>query len=208
MSTDTEGMSETKEGDKLNKAILDKLENQIEEEMKRAFYDLLETKFTTDSKLDDETVEWMGSLLQEVKDRILYLIKGERGVLAGKRLAMYNEIDEGLDVSFFKQRIKHAAFEKADLGQLVGFTLAKLKDLQSSYRDALLIKVQNKLWADNDTDAFCMGKAFGDFIRAFHTHMDIVEKDLKFTLLYFEKFNCFPELSVEEFESKYSVGKK
>jgi len=159
-----------------------------------------------DSKLEENDVKWMGTLLKEVKDRILYLIKGERGKLRGQRLTMYNEIDRGLDVPFFEQRIRHGVFSKEDLGQLVMFTLAKLKALQSASRDETLDAIQTKLFEDNPVDSFRMGKAFGDFIRAFHTHMDTVEKDIKFSLLYFEKFGRFHETSVEDFESKY--GKK
>ena len=205
--SDSGSMSDSKDGEfKVSEEILEKLNTQIDTQMKKAFFDLVDSKLVEDSKLDDETVKWMGTLLKEVKDRILYLIKGERGELGGQRLAMYTEIDRGLDIPFFEQRIKHGVFSMNDMGQIVLFSLAKLKDLQSPERDGVLDEIRTRLFADNPVDDFRMGKAFGDFIRAFHLHMDTVEKDLKFSLLYFEKFERFPDMSVEDFESKY--GKK
>lgn len=199
-------MSDETSNVKISEEILEGLNTQIDTQMKKAFFDIMDAKLVEDSKLDDDTVKWMGTLLKEVKDRILYLIKGERGELKGKRLIMYNEIDRGLDVPFFEQRIRHGVFSKEDLGQIVMFTLAKVKALQSSSRDAALNEIQTRLFDDNSVDGFRMGKAFGDFIRVFHTHMEVVERDLKFALLYFEQFKRFPEMSIEDFESKY--GKK
>ena len=196
-----EGLDDSKENEEIKDKILASLKSQMDTQMKTAFFDLIDARFVEDSKLDEDTVRWMGTLLREVKDRILYLVRGEQKVLQGKRLIIYNNIEEGLDVSFFEQRIRHGVFSKENIGQLVVLTLTHLHDLQSPARDDALNAVQTKLFEDNPVTSFRMGKAFGDFIRVFHTHMDMVEKDLKFTLLYYEHFKRWPDMSVEEFES-------
>jgi hypothetical protein len=99
------------------------MENQIEETMKRAFYDLI--KENTNPTNPD--YDWIVSLYKEIKMMLMRFLK--------KDSAVYNEIDKSFDVELFDQMIRADVFSPESMYKLIETTYYWIKKLGAPFRD-------------------------------------------------------------------------
>ena len=98
------------------------MENQIEETMKRAFYDLIEVN-TNPANPD---YDWIVSLYKEIKMMLMRFLK--------KDSAVYNEIDKSFDVELFEQMIRADVFSPESMYKLIETTYYWIKNWRKKDR--------------------------------------------------------------------------
>ena len=117
------------EGGENNKAesVFDKnvnrLEQQVKETYKRAFFDLLEERVGS----NPPDYDWLTRLYGEIRTKLISLLR--------QGSSLRGEIEESMDLELFKQMISNAAFNPEDFYGLIRFVFEKCKQLQSPARD-------------------------------------------------------------------------
>ena len=105
---------------------MERLNQQINDMMHKAFYDLLEQKVA-----DPPDYEWITRLYKEIRDRLSNIL-----VMLGKKSKYtYTEIQECMDVELFEQMIRNNAFNYEDFYKLIEYVFTKCKQLGSPARD-------------------------------------------------------------------------
>jgi hypothetical protein len=102
---------------------IDRLNKQIEETYKKAFFDLLEQK----TKAEPPDYIWIEKLYEELRNKLTVILK--------KGSALRVEIEESMDPQIFSQMIRNKAFNGNDLYNLVNYVFEKCKQLGSPGRD-------------------------------------------------------------------------
>jgi hypothetical protein len=85
--------------------------------MKRAFYDKLGDDIRTGN------FETTFDLIDEIKGRICAAVP--------RRTDIHLQLDESLDVPYFRQMVKHDAFEQSHIKSVMGVIIDKIKELGS-----------------------------------------------------------------------------
>ena len=96
----------------------------LSENFKRAFMDLLAERIAR----DPPDYEWITRLYQEIKIKLMRLLRTEH--------PLRQEIEETMDIQLFEQMIRHQAFDPHDLYNLVSYVFEKCKQLGAPARDA------------------------------------------------------------------------
>lgn len=91
--------------------------------MKKAYFDLVEEKLTTEP-LD---YAWVVQLYDEIKFKLIGILKPDS--------ELRNDIEDRMDTELFEQMIRHRAFDYRDLRQLVNYTFDKILSLCAPVRD-------------------------------------------------------------------------
>ena len=99
------------------------MEKQIEETMKRAFYDLIEEN--TNSTTPD--YDWIVNLYTEIRSTLLQYLK--------KDGSTYRSIEESFDVALFSQMIRADVFSADSMVKLIETTFYWIKQLGAPVRD-------------------------------------------------------------------------
>lgn len=102
---------------------IDRLNKQIEDTYKKAFFDLLEQK----TKAEPPDYIWIEKLYEELRNKLTVILK--------KGSALRVEIEESMDPQIFSQMIRNKAFNGNDLYNLVSYVFEKCKQLGSPGRD-------------------------------------------------------------------------
>jgi len=102
---------------------IDRLNKQIEDTYKKAFFDLLEQK----TKAEPPDYIWIEKLYEELRNKLTVILK--------KGSALRVEIEESMDPQIFSQMIRNKAFNGNDLYNLVNYVFEKCKQLGSPGRD-------------------------------------------------------------------------
>tara|TARA_B100001093_G_C26764917_1_gene987429 strand:- start:225 stop:752 length:528 start_codon:yes stop_codon:yes gene_type:complete len=121
MENNKSRISEEKE---LNlKKNIDKLNKQIENNFKKAFFDLLSEKI----KQEPPDYEWIEKLYKELRDKLCNILKNNS--------ILRNEIEESMDLILFSQMIRNNAFDGLELYKQIVYIFDKFKQLGSAARD-------------------------------------------------------------------------
>ena len=117
-------MTETnkKTEDAFNKNV-ERLNKQVEDTMKRAFFDLLEQKVAS----NPPDYEWLTRLYTEIRDKLTRLLKSTSKTR--------KHIEEQMDPEFFHQLISNNVFEPKSFYALVCFVFEQIKLMCSPGRD-------------------------------------------------------------------------
>ena len=99
------------------------MEQLISFNMKKAYFDLVEEKLTTEP-LD---YAWVVQLYDEIKFKLIGILKPDS--------ELRNDIEDRMDTELFEQMIRHKAFDYRDLWQLVNYTFDKILSLCAPVRD-------------------------------------------------------------------------
>ena len=116
----TETNKKTEEA--FNKNV-ERLNKQMEETMKRAFFDLLEQKVAS----NPPDYEWLTRLYTEIRDKLTKLLKPTSKTR--------KHIEEQMDPEFFHQLISNNVFEPKSFYALICFVFEQCKALGSPGRD-------------------------------------------------------------------------
>jgi len=102
---------------------IEKLNKQVDETMKKAFFDLLEQKVSS----DPPDYEWLTILYTEIRDKLTKLLKPTSKTR--------KHIEEKMDPEFFHQLISNNVFEYKSFYALICFVFEQCKELGSPGRD-------------------------------------------------------------------------
>ena len=116
----TETNKQTEEA--FNKNV-ERLNKQVEDTMKRAFFDLLEQKVAS----DPPDYDWLTRLYTEIRDKLTRLLKPTSKTR--------KHIEENMDPEFFHQLISNNVFEPKSFYALVCFIFEQIKLMCSPGRD-------------------------------------------------------------------------
>ena len=99
------------------------IEQQIKEQMHKAFYDIIEENINS-NKPD---YEWLTRLYSEIRQMLLAIVK--------KDSKTYKKIESDFDVMLFKQMIENDVFDFESAVKLINNTFFWVKSLQAPVRD-------------------------------------------------------------------------
>jgi hypothetical protein len=116
----TETNKKTEEA--FNKNV-ERLNKQVEDTMKRAFFDLLEQKVAS----EPPDYEWLTRLYTEIRDKLTRLLKPTSKTR--------KHIEENMDPDFFHQLISNNVFEPKSFYALICFVFEQIKLMCSPGRD-------------------------------------------------------------------------
>ena len=100
-----------------------KIEDQIKEQMEKAWFDVLKEK--TNSNPPD--FDWLERLYGEIRGKLLGLVR--------KNSKLHIEITESMDIVLFSQMIRNNAFSGEDTLKLIEYVFETCKQLGSPARD-------------------------------------------------------------------------
>jgi len=104
---------------------IDKLNKQIEDNFKKAFFDLLKQKVAE----NPPDYDWITKLYTEIQVKLKKLLKPTN--------PLYKEIEEHMDIQLFDQMIRNNAFNGVDFYNLINYVFELIKKLGSPARDNL-----------------------------------------------------------------------
>jgi len=148
-------------------SFLEKLKRQVESNMKRAFFDLIETALS--STPPDH--EWIARLYAEMRDKLCSLTPNRPDLRA--------QVQQNLDVAAFADMVRHEAFEAADLRNLVSFVFGRLASLCAPARDRDVQQRRSDLEALLAQPGTTFARFAVAFLKSFHTTMEEVEADVE-----------------------------
>ena len=102
---------------------MERINKQIDEVMRKAFYDLLEEKVSS----VPPDYEWLVRLYTEMRDRLCNILK--------ETSLIRKEIMESMEPDFFNQLLRENVFNYEDFYKLIEYVFAKCKQLGSPARD-------------------------------------------------------------------------
>lgn len=110
----------------MNKIKIDeeKIHKQIMDNYKKAFFDLLKEKVSS----NPPDYDWIVNLYREIKHKLTFFLK--------KGSPYRISIEEGLDVELFDQMLRNDAFKGIEFYNLVNFIFEKCLELGSPGRDS------------------------------------------------------------------------
>jgi hypothetical protein len=104
---------------------IDKLNKQIEDNFKKAFFDLLNQKVAE----NPPDYDWITKLYTEIQVKLKKILKPTN--------PLYKEIEEHMDIQLFDQMIRNNAFNGVDFYNLINYVFELIKKLGSPARDNL-----------------------------------------------------------------------
>jgi hypothetical protein len=137
------------------------MEAQIDQTMKKAFYDLIEEN--TNSTTPD--FEWVIRLYCEIKHNLLYYLKKDSNV--------YRTIDESFDVELFSQMIKADVFSPDSMYKLVENTFYWIQALGAPERDSEVLAAKQRVLVAP------LNKIIGIFLKEVHQCITTYDDDMR-----------------------------
>ena len=107
----------------LNKEQLNSLNQQMDTQFKKAFFDLLEEKV----REEPPDYDWITRLYEEIRTRLSSLLR--------ENSKTRKEIEDSMDVELFRQMIENKAFGAVELYNLINHVFELCKKLGSPARD-------------------------------------------------------------------------
>ena len=139
---------------------LDRISQQIEEQMKKAFYDLINEQVIS-GKVD---VDWFVNLFCEVRDKLVNIIKRNEKI----KQNIYNSFD----VELFRQMISNDVFDSESLQKLVNNTFYWIEQLQAPVRDEETKLSKQQIFSSPKE------KIISVYLIETHKSIDNIEKDI------------------------------
>ena len=99
------------------------IEKQIEEQMKNAFFDLIDLNVNSDTP----DFNWITNLYTEILDRLLILVEKD-----GKT---YKHIVDTFDIELFRQMMENGVFDFESMSKLVNNVFEWILLLEAPYRN-------------------------------------------------------------------------
>lgn len=139
---------------------MNKIEIQIKEQMKKSFFDLIDT--TVNSEKPD--FQWITNLYIEIRDRLSKYLKKE-----GKT---FKQLQDDFDIELFKQMIEMDVFDLTSMLKLVNNTFDWIFRLQAPFRDEETQNSKNKVLSSEPN------KMISTFIKEVHICLDNIDEDM------------------------------
>jgi len=156
----------TSPGGGANPQWIEGLKKQVEDGMRKAFFDLIEKSLSE----EQHDAEWIVRLYAEMRDKLC--------ALTPRRADLHQQIHEALDVELFETMVRHKAFDPADLEKIVSFVFGHLQGLCSPSRDAEVQQRRLELEAVMAQPDVTFAKFAVMFLKNFHITIDDIENDV------------------------------
>ena len=137
------------------------MEKQIEETMKRAFYDLIEEN--TNSTTPD--YDWIVNLYTEIRSTLLQYLK--------KDGSTYRSIEESFDVALFSQMIRADVFSADSMVKLIETTFYWIKQLGAPVRDKEIEEAKERVLKSP------LNKIISVYLKETHQCLLIYQQDME-----------------------------
>ncbi len=136
------------------------IENQIKEQMYKAFFDLIDDNI----KSENPDCIWLTNLFSEIKTRLLNIVKKD-----GK---IYKKIDIDFDIELFKQMIENKVFDYESVLKLINNSFYWILQLQAPIRDEYTNEAKQRV-LKSETD-----KIISTFLKELHICIDYIYEDI------------------------------
>jgi len=138
-----------------------KIAEQIEKNMKQAFYDLIDQN--TNSENPD--FDWIVNLYVEIKEKLMHYLKKDSDT--------YKSVDESFDVEIFSQMIRNDVFSQESMIKLVDNTFYWIKYLGAPYRDNDIDNSKKKVLESP------LNKIISVFLKEVHQCLSFYDEDME-----------------------------
>lgn len=138
-----------------------KIAEQIEKNMKQAFYDLIDQN--TNSENPD--FDWIVNLYVEIKEKLMHYLKKDSDT--------YKSVDESFDVEIFSQMIRNDVFSQESMIKLVDNTFYWIKYLGAPYRDNDIDNSKKKVLESP------LNKIISVFLKEVHQCITFYDEDME-----------------------------
>jgi len=137
------------------------MEKQIEETMKKAFYDLIEEN--TNSSTPD--YDWIVNLYTEIRLTLLQYLR--------KDGSTYRSIEESFDVKLFSQMIRADVFSTESMVKLIETTFYWIKQLGAPVRDKEIEEAKERVLQSP------LNKIISVYLKETHQCLMIYQQDME-----------------------------
>ena len=149
-----------KEEVKINDDSINKISIQIEQQMKKAFFDLIDENVNSDKP----DYDWITNLYSEIMNRLTSFLKNNP--------KNYKLLQDEFDIELFRQMISNDVFDQMSMLKLVNNTYGWIQKLQAPARDSETNESKNRVLNSEPT------KMISTFLKEIHVCIDNIEKDL------------------------------
>ena len=145
-------------------SFLNQLNSAMERNMKRAYFDVIQ------KDIQNQNFDSSFSLLEQIKERLCNIVP--------KRKDLHEQIEENIDISYFKQMVEHNALDNSIIRQIMNYVIDKIKDLGSTQDEPW-----NEIWRTQQHVKFERGdtldKILPDFFREALHRIEKVESEIE-----------------------------
>ncbi len=139
----------------------EKISSQIKEQMRKAFFDLIDQTVNSDKP----DYDWIKRLYLEIRDRLSRYLK--------KDSKSFKKIQEDFDGDFFYQLITNDVFDFNSMLSLIENTFYWIKNLQAPVRDQSSEESKNKILKSEPQ------KMISTFLKEVHICLDNLDEDME-----------------------------
>lgn len=143
-----------------NEENFQKIEDQIKEQMYKAFFDLIDENIASDNM----DCEWLINLFSEIKMRLLNIVNKD-----GK---IYKKINEDFDIDLFKQMIENKVFDYDSIIKLINNSFYWILQLQAPVRDEYTNNAKQRVLSSEPS------KIISTFLKELHICIDYIYEDI------------------------------
>ena len=145
----------------INEDSMNKISIQIEQQMKNAFFDLIDENVNSDKP----DYEWITNLYEELLNRLALFLK--------KNSNNYKLLQDEFDVELFRQMISNDVFDQDSMLKLVNNTFGWIYKLQAPVRDQETDDAKKRVLSSEPS------KMISTFLKEIHICIDNIETDIK-----------------------------
>ena len=146
---------------------MERINKQINDTYRKAFFDLLEQKV----REEPPDYDWITRLYAELKERLTSLLKPES--------ALRKEMEELFDVELFDQMIRNKAFDGMDMYKLVTYSFTKCRQLGSPGRDAETTAKEQEVLAHMQSEGAIFATIVPLFLKNINESVDMIYEDME-----------------------------
>ena len=139
---------------------MNRIEEQIKDNMRKAFFDIIDQTVNSDKP----DYDWIVKLYTELRDRLLSFLRKD-----GK---LYKELNESFDIPLFKQMIENDVFDLESMIKLVNNMFNWILKLQAPARDTETSEAKSRVFNSEPT------KMISTFLKEVHICIDKMEDDM------------------------------
>lgn len=145
---------------RISEDSINKISIQIKEQMKKAFFVLIDENVNSDKP----DYEWITNLYSELLNRLASFLK--------KDSRNYKLLQDEFDIELFRQMISNDVFDQISMLKLVNNTYGWIQKLQAPVRDSETNESKNRVLNSEPT------KMISTFLKEIHVCIDNIEIDL------------------------------
>ena len=159
-------MQAAPEPSEVGRANVQRVEQQIRDNMQKAFWDKVE-RDAGQRPLAEPTIQWLADLYTDLRSRI--------GALTPKRADLQHELAQALDTDALQETLRHARVPTEKLEQMVRYVYGKLLGLCAASQDRTVRVKQAGLLGMLELSEPDLGVFTATFLRETHAILDTIE---------------------------------